>query len=122
MESDNFIRAVLDTNGDGSYETILFDFKGFDSNTAYRDVIVPSMGDLSTTFSTFSGIVLPAGDSILRLRIETWSNSTNNENNGFDTIVVIGTPLASAANILTFGLPGNQAVIATTSPTTGTII
>jgi len=87
VETADFIRAVLDTNGDGTYETTLFNFKGT-GNLPYNDT---SLGNLSTTFSTFSGIVLPAGDGTLRLRIETWSSSLTNENVGFDSILISGT-------------------------------
>ncbi len=118
VEDDNFLRAVLDTDGDGTYETTLFDFKGTTgiSNTAYNDKGTLALGDLSAAFKTFTGIPLPAGDGTLRLRIETWSNSTTNENNGFDSILISGQASGPQAPTVAITSPANGATGVSTSP------
>jgi autotransporter-associated beta strand protein len=100
VEADNYLRLLADTNGDGTYETTIFNFAGTGNNTAYKDSSALNLGVLSAAFNTFTGIPMPVGDGTLRLRIETWSNSTTNENNGFDSIIVSGTtaPTPSAGN------------------------
>jgi hypothetical protein len=64
-EANDFIRAVVDRNGDGSYETTIFNFKGA-SNSPYTDA---TLGALTSAFATFPTIPLPlptAADGVLR--------------------------------------------------------
>jgi predicted MPP superfamily phosphohydrolase len=87
-EASNFIRAKVDTNGDGTYETTIFDFKG-DANSAYTDT---TLGALTSAFTTFPTIPLPlptAPDGLLRLRLESFNDTDSaNEATGIDSIVI----------------------------------
>lgn len=91
-ETENFIRARTDNDGDGTYETPVFDFKG-SSNSAYTDA---ALGALTAAFRTFTGIALAkptAGDGLLRLRLEVYNDTDSaNEAAGIDSILVSGTP------------------------------
>jgi len=49
-ETENFIRAKTDNDGDGTYETTVFDFKG-NNNSAYID---SGLGALTVSFQVFS--------------------------------------------------------------------
>jgi hypothetical protein len=90
-EDINFIRAKTDNDGDGTYETTLFDFKG-SGGTAYTDSV---LGSLTAAFKTFSNIVLPmptAPDGKLRLRLEMYNDTdSQNEATGIDSIVISAT-------------------------------
>ena len=95
-EDVNFIRAKTDTNGDGTYETTLFEFKGtaIPNNQPYTDTV---LGALTAAFQTFSNIALPAPthpDGMLRLRLESYNDTDSlNEATGIDTIVITGDPV-----------------------------
>lgn len=115
-EANNFIRALTDANGDGTYETTLFHFKG-GNNSAYAD---PVHGALTSSFRTLSNIPLPeptAADGKLRLRLESFNDTeSQNEATGIDTILISGTP----ASKVTAGEHTKQAIAASpTSPPNG---
>jgi len=92
-ETSNFLRAKVDTNGDGTYETTIFDFKG-NSNSPYTDT---TLGSLTSAFATFPTIPLPlptAPDGQLRLRLESFNDTDSaNEATGIDSIVISNMPI-----------------------------
>ena len=98
-ETINFIRAKTDNDGDGTYETTIFNFSG-SNNSAYADT---TLGALTSAFQTFSNLVLPtptAPDGMLRLRFETFNDTDSaNEATGFDSILISGTPLSLTVSI-----------------------
>ena len=98
VESDNFLRAYLDTDGNGTYETTLFNFFG-NSNSPYHDSSALNLGDLGFAFKTFPNLPLPTGDGTIRLRVEWWSNSVTNENVGIDSIAIAGTSLGPLTGV-----------------------
>lgn len=53
-ETENYIRALVDVDGDTFYETLVFDFRGI-NNTAYTDAL---LGPLSGEFLNFANISL----------------------------------------------------------------
>ena len=123
-ETANFIRAKTDNNGDGTYETTIFNFLG-NNNSAYTDT---TLGALTSAFNTFSNLVLPtptAPDGMLRLRFETFNDTESaNEATGFDSILISGTPLSLAVSITSptpnqAFLPG-ASIPATAAPVAGT--
>ncbi len=89
VEVENYIRAFVDTNADGIYETPIFNFVGA-NNSAYIDA---TLGALSGTFATFGNISLPSPtDGIMRLRLEIFNDTQSlNEASGVDNILITGT-------------------------------
>ncbi|MCX6878181.1 MAG: hypothetical protein NTW21_30875, partial [Verrucomicrobia bacterium] len=91
-ENVNFIRAKTDNDGDGTYETTIFNFQG-NNNSAYTDA---TLGALTAAFKTFTYIALPtptALDGMLRLRLESFNDTdSQNEATGIDSIVIAGMP------------------------------
>ncbi|MCX6880163.1 MAG: autotransporter-associated beta strand repeat-containing protein [Verrucomicrobia bacterium] len=100
-ETVNFVRAKTDNDGDGTYETVIFNFTspGAD-NQPYTDSV---LGQLTATgaFKTFPNIALPtptAPDGMLRLRLETFNDSNtvpSGESTGIDSILISGTTVTS---------------------------
>jgi len=94
-ETANFIRAKTDNDGDGTYETTIFNFLGGANNNPYTDA---TLGALTSAFKTFSNIALPtptAVDGKLRLRLESFNDTdSQNEATGIDSILISGTPPA----------------------------
>jgi autotransporter-associated beta strand protein len=99
VETVNYVRAMTDNDGNGTYETTLFNFTGSGSNQPYHDYGSLNLGDLSLAFKMFSNISLPtptAPDGKLRLRFELYNDSdSNNENAGIDDILISGTTATS---------------------------
>jgi len=91
-ELENYVRAFSDVDGDGTYETPIFNFVGA-GNTAYTDLL---LGPLSPAFATFTTI-LPtptALDGNLRIRLEVFNDTQSlNEAVGIDNIVINGNPI-----------------------------
>ena len=91
VEVENFVRALVDVEGDGFYETTIFNFLG-SNNSPYTDA---TLGALSANFTTFADLALPAtatGDGTLRLRLEVFNDTqSQNEASGIDNIVISGT-------------------------------
>ena len=109
-EDVNFIRAKTDNDGDGTYETTLFEFKG-SNNSAYVDNV---LGTLTAAFQTFSNIALPAptaADGKLRLRLESFNDTdSQNEATGIDTILISGRiPNPNQAPVITATAPAAEA-------------
>lgn len=102
-EAENFIRAKADSDGNGTYETTIFNFQG-SSNSAYTDAV---LGALTGAFKTFPDISLPlpsAADGRLRLRIEAFNDTESfNEASGIDNIVIKGSTTFSSSGPLTRG-------------------
>ncbi|MCX6877089.1 MAG: autotransporter-associated beta strand repeat-containing protein [Verrucomicrobia bacterium] len=107
-ETANFIRAKTDNDGDGTYETTIFNFYG-NNNSAYVDA---SLGALSAEFKTFSEIALPAptaGDGMLRLRLETFNDTDSaNEATGIDTVAITGTLVTAPTIVVTAPANGQK--------------
>jgi hypothetical protein len=130
-ETINFIRAKTDNNGDGTYETTLFEFKG-SNNSAYTDGV---LGALTAAFKTFSNVALPAptaADGKLRLRLESFNDTESlNEATGIDSIVISGTTLGpvvpptvaltAPVDAATVFVPGTTNLAATASDADGTV-
>ena len=111
-ENINYVRAKLDNDGDGTYETTLFNFVG-NSNSAYTDTV---LGALSTAFKTFTYIALPtptASDGNLRLRLEVFCDTNNlgvdSENIGIDNIVIAGMPVSGYTSWAATNAGGQEA-------------
>ena len=100
VETTNFFRAFVDLDGNGSYETTIFNFFG-NNNSPYVNSGPSALPNLTTAFQTFSNLSLgtvTAFDGILRLRFEMFNDTTSlNENSGLDNIIISG--LATAANL-----------------------
>jgi hypothetical protein len=100
VEPENYIRAFTDVDGDGFFETQLFNFLGA-GNTAYADV---TLGALTANFATFTNISLPsptAPDGMLRLRLEIFNDTqSQNEASGVDNILITGTVPEPASAVL----------------------
>jgi len=104
-EVENYVRAFTDDDGDGFYETQVFNFVGA-NNTPYIDAA--SGGQLSATFQTFSNFALntpTALDKILRIRIEVYNDTDSlNEAIGLDNIVISTTdPAPGLSKFYNFG-------------------
>ncbi len=112
IEIENFLRAVVDVDGDSIYETTLFNFTGIagTSNQPYVDASSGALGALSGTFATFANIVVPtptAVDGVLRLRLEIFNDTNSlNEASGTDNILITGTFVPEPGSILLAGLAG----------------
>jgi hypothetical protein len=89
VEVENYVRAFVDSNGDGFYETPIFNFVG-SNNSPYIDA---TLGALSGAFATFPNISLPTPtDGIMRLRLEIFNDTQSlNEASGVDNILITGT-------------------------------
>lgn len=103
-EPENLLRAFVDSDGDTFYETQLFNFVG-SGNTAYTDAV---LGSLSSTFTTFADIPLPAStdpQGILRVRFEIFNDTQSlNEAEGLDNVVISGVPEPTTSVLLLTGL------------------
>ncbi|MGI8601866.1 MAG: PEP-CTERM sorting domain-containing protein [Verrucomicrobiales bacterium] len=103
-EPENYVRAFLDGEGDGFFETQIFNFAGT-GNLPYTD---PILGQLSETFATFSGLALPsptAPDGLLRLRLEIYNDTNSlNEAVGVDNILITGTVIPEPGAALLAGI------------------
>lgn len=90
-ETENYIRALVDVDGDTFYETVVFDFRG-SNNSPYTDAL---LGPLSGEFLNFANISLPSPTDpggVLHFRLEMF-NDTNSQNEatGVDNILIEGT-------------------------------
>ena len=110
-ETANYVRAKLDDDGDGNYETTLFNFAGT-NNSPYTS----ALGQLNLAFATFSDIALPSPTSPngrLRLRLEIFNDTDSlNENVGIDNILITGIP--TGGNIppaVSITSPANNATV-----------
>ena len=106
VETENFVRALVDMDGDTFYETTIFNFVGL-SNSPYIDA---TLGALSGAFASFINIALPvptAPDGFLHLRLEIF-NDTNSQNeaSGVDNILVSGVFVPEPGSFLLAGLAG----------------
>ncbi len=103
VEVENYVRAFTDNDGDGFYETQLFNFLG-SSNSAYTDAL---LGALTQNFATFT-IALSeptALDGNLRLRFELFNDTqSQNEASGIDEILISGTPRIPEPSAAVLGL------------------
>ena len=107
-EVENYIRAFTDNDGDGLFETQLFNFLG-SSNTPYTD---GTLGALSENFATFNvALSQPTSlDGNLRLRFEIFNDTqSQNEVAGIDEILISGTvrvpePSSAALGLAALGL------------------
>lgn len=111
VETINYVRCSADNDGDGSYETTLFNFTGGAGNNPYNDA---TLGNLSLAFTPFPDIALPPpADGNLRLRFELYNDSdSNNENAGIDDILITGIP--TGGNIppsVSITRPANNATV-----------
>lgn len=90
-ETENYVRAVVDVDGDSIYETTIFNFQGT-NNSPYIDA---TLGPLSGAFASFANINLPAPtavDGVLRFRLEIFNDTNSlNEASGVDNILISGT-------------------------------
>jgi hypothetical protein len=97
VEPENFIRAVVDQDGDGFYELMIFNFSGT-GNSPYND---PVLGTLTGTFAPFSNIPLPppsTPDGVLHFRLEIFNDTeTQTEASGVDNIIIAGVPEPGSA-------------------------
>jgi hypothetical protein len=88
---ENYVRAFSDNDGDGVYETQIFNFVG-SNNSPYIDAGTGQ--SLTETFQTFSNFPLAApiaADHMLRLRFEIFDDTdSQNEAIGFDNLRVDG--------------------------------
>ena len=115
-ETVNFVRAKLDNDGDGTYETTLFEFKG-NNNSAYTDTTPGlNLGVLTSAFQTFPTIPLPAPtavDGMLRLRLESFNDTDSaNEATGIDSILITGTPTGgNIPPVVAVTSPANNATV-----------
>lgn len=110
-EVENFVRALVDMDGDTFYETTIFNFLG-SNNSPYIDA---SLGALTANFAPFSNLALPTPttpDGFLHLRLEIF-NDTNStgvgqpgEAQGVDNILITGTFVPEPGSILLAGLAG----------------
>ncbi|HWB04506.1 MAG TPA: PEP-CTERM sorting domain-containing protein [Verrucomicrobiales bacterium] len=102
-EVENYLRAFVDGDGDGFYETPIFNFVG-SNNSPYADA---TFGALTSNFATFSNIPLPnptAVDGMLRLRFEMFNDTqSQNEALGLDNIVISGVPEPGSALLSLLG-------------------
>lgn len=104
-ETENFIRAFTDDDGDGIYETgtPVFNFTGT-NNSAYIDTVSGAF-TLTTEFTPFTFTLNSptSADGLLRLRFEIF-NDTNNvavpEAVGLDNILIGGVPEPSSLVVL----------------------
>lgn len=106
VEVENYIRMFEDVDGDGAYESLIFNFVG-SSNSPYTDTV---LGALSGAFATFANIPLlspTAQDGNLRLRLEIFNDTqSQNEASGVDNILISGTvpePAAALSGLLALG-------------------
>ncbi|MDB6171062.1 MAG: hypothetical protein JWL59_373 [Chthoniobacteraceae bacterium] len=106
-ETANFVRAFTDNDGDGVYETSVFNFVG-SNNSPYIDAVTG--GQLSATFQTFSNFALSAptaADQNLRVRFELFNDTDSlNEALAMDNIVVTGIPEPTTGLLIFTGLLG----------------
>ena len=106
VEVENYVRMFEDVDGDGSYESLIFNFVG-SNNSPYTDV---TLGALSGAFANFSNIPLispTAQDGMLRVRLEIFNDTqSQNEASGVDNILISGTvpePAAALSGLLAVG-------------------
>ncbi len=94
-ETTNFLRAFTDNDGDGNYETSVFNFAG-DSNSAYVEgpPATPT-ASLAAAFASYTrNLTFPTVGSMLRLRIEMFNDTASfNEAQGIDNILISGDPV-----------------------------
>ena len=87
VEPENYIRAQVDTAGNGIW-TNLFNFQG--AGAAYTN----GTQTLTGAFRTFTYPMPAPTDGVLRLRILSYNDTDSlNEASGYDNIVVTGTPV-----------------------------
>jgi hypothetical protein len=101
-ESINYIRAFTDNDGDGTYETTIFDFKGTE-NTPYVNALNTQQA-LTLAFQNFSfNLATPtAPNTNVRLRFELFNDSTGTgEVLGLDNIVISGTAVPEPTTLVT---------------------
>ena len=102
-EVENYLRAFTDLDGDGFFETPVFNFTG-SANSAYTDGL---LGALTENFATFN-IALSeptAADGNLRLRFQIFNDTqSQNEATGLDEILISGTPRIPEPSAAVLGL------------------
>jgi len=100
-EPENFVRVFTDDDGDGFYETPVFNFQGT-GNLPYTETTTGQQ--LTPEFQTFADLILNtpiAADGMLRVRLEMY-NDTNSRNEaiGIDNVVITGIPEPSSLAVL----------------------
>jgi hypothetical protein len=105
-ETENYVRAFIDSDNDAIFETQLFNFQGA-SNSAYIDQVVPSLGQLSGAFQTFTVNIPQPSSGFLNLQIQQFNDTSSlNEATGIDNIVVTGEAVPEPASLGLIGLGG----------------
>jgi MYXO-CTERM domain-containing protein len=109
VEPENYVRMFEDVDGDGFYESVIFNFLG-GGNSPYTDI---TLGELSGEFKTFADVPLlspTAADGMLRLRLEIFNDTqSQNEASGVDNIIISGTvpePATGLTGLLALGALG----------------
>jgi len=104
-EPENYVRAFSDNDGDGFFETPIFNFAGT-GNLPYTETT--SGVQLTASFQTFSFPVnSPVPGDTLRLRFELYNDTNSlNEASAIDNIRIDGIPEPTAGLLLLTGLLG----------------
>jgi hypothetical protein len=104
-EPENYVRCFTDNDGDGFYETQIFNFQGT-GNLPYTETTTGQT--LNGTFQTFANWVLPqpdAADKKLRVQIQMFNDTdSQNEAIGIDNIVITGVPEPTTGVLIATGL------------------
>jgi hypothetical protein len=109
VEDVNFVRCVMDLDGDDNYETMIFNFRGGlngSSNVPYHDFGPNALPDLTAEFQTFVVSLPDPTSPFFRMRLELYNDTnTQTEASGIDTILITGTlvPEPTSAGLLALG-------------------